>query len=196
MSLQFLKPACVCFVMLAIGLPFAAQAQHGGHELEKDLCILHIGPYRMYFNSYQPKTTYDKQFCQDLPATGHTVVVLDYLEHELRSLPLEVRIIRDTGSEQDLQAVTVLHMPAKVYPSGSVDIAYNFDKPGKFVGLVTVGDQQQHVGRFPFSVGESGTISHFMHYIMVMAPLAAIAAVAATFFFFRGRRKSSEITVS
>src|SRR3990172_7752456 len=104
MSLQFLKPACVCFVMLAIGLPFAAQAQHGGHELEKDLCILHIGPYRMYFNSYQPKTTYDKQFCQDLPATGHTVVVLDYLEHELRSLPLEVRIIRDTGSEQDLQA--------------------------------------------------------------------------------------------
>ena len=196
MSLQFLKPACVCFLMLAIGVPFSVQAQHGGHELETHLCILRVGPYRMYFNSYQPDTTYNKQFCQDIPATGRTVLVLDYIEPELRSLPTEVRIIRDTGSEQDLQAVTVLHMPPKVYPSGSVDFGYNFDQPGKFVGLVTVGDKQQHVSRFPFSVGESGTISHFMHYIMIMATLVALAAVAAIFFFLRDRRKSSEITVS
>lgn len=196
MSLQFLKPACLCFLMLAIGVPFSSQAQHGGHELDKDLCILRVGPYRMYFNSYQPDRTFNKEFCQDIPATGRTVVVLDYMEHELRSLPLEVRVIRDTGSELDLEAVTVLHMPAKVYPSGSVDIAYNFDQPGKFVGLVTVGDQQQHVGRFPFSVGESDMISHFMHYIMIMVPVTALAGVAAIFFFLRGRRKSSEITVS
>ena len=195
MSLQFLKPACVCFLMLAIGVPFSVQAQHGGHELETHLCILRVGPYRMYFNSYQPDTTYNKQFCQDIPATGRTVLVLDYIEPELRSLPTEVRIIRDTGSEQDLQAVTVLHMPSKVYPNGSVDFEYNFDKPGKFVGLVTVGDKQQHVSRFPFSVGESNMISRYILSIY-MVPFAAIAAVAALFFFLRDRRKPSEITVS
>jgi len=196
MSWQFVKPACVCFLMLAIAVPFSAQAQHGGHELDKDLCILRVGPYRMYFNSYQPDNTFDKEFCQDIPATGRTVVVLDYIEHELRALPIEVRVIRDTGLEQDLQAATVLHMPAKVYPSGSVDIEYNFDQPGKFVGLVTVGDQQQHVGRFPFSVGESDRISHSMHYIMIVVLVAALGGVAAIYFFQRGRRKSSEITVS
>ena len=195
MSLQFLKPACLCFLMLAIGVPLSAQAQHGGHELEKDLCILRVGPYRMYFNSYQPDTTYDRQFCQDIPAIGHTVVVLDYIEQELRALPLEVRVIRDTGSEQDLQAVTVLHIPPKVYPNGSADFEYNFDKPGKFVGLVTVGDKQEHASRFPFSVGESNFFSRYILSIY-MVPVAALAGVAAIFFFLRGRRKSSEITVS
>ena len=195
MSLQFLKPACLCFLMLAIGVPFSAQAQHGGHELDTDLCILRVGPYRMYFNSYQPDTTYDRQFCQDIPAIGHTVVVLDYIEQELRALPLEVRVIRDTGSEQDLQAVTVLHIPPKVYPNGSVDFEYNFDKPDKFVGLVTVGDQQEHVSRFPFSVGESNFFSRYI-FSIYMVPVAALAAVWALFFFLRDRRKSPEITVS
>ena len=31
------------------------------------------------------------------PATGRTVVALDYIEEALRPLPTEVRIIRDTG---------------------------------------------------------------------------------------------------
>ena len=39
-------------------------------------------------------------------------------------------------------------------------------------------------------------VSHFMHYIMVIVPLAAIAGGAAIYFFLRGRRKSSVSTVS
>ena len=194
-SVQCLKLMFWCAVF-AIGVLFSTQAQaHGGLSMAEDMCKLTIGPYMMHFTGYQPEHTQAKQFCEDIPATGHTVVVLDYIEPELRSLPTEVRIIRDTGSEQDLQAVTVLHMPPKVYPNGSVDFDYNFDKPGKFVGLVTVGDKQQHVSRFPFSVGESNMFSRYILSIY-MVPLAAIAAVAALFFFLRDRRKSSEITVS
>ena len=62
--------------------------------------------------------------------------------------------------------------------------------------LVTVGGKQEHVARFPISVGESGVVSHFMHYIMVIVPLAAIAGGAAIFFFLRGRRKASVSAVS
>jgi len=123
-------------------------------------------------------------------------LVLDYIEGELRSLPVEVRVIKDTGSEQDLQAITVLHLPAKVYPGGFINFEYSFDKPGNFIGLVTVGGTQEHVARFPISVGESGMVSHFMHYIMVIVPLAAIAGGAAIFFLLRGRRKSSASAVS
>ena len=101
-----------------------------------------------------------------MPGIGRTVLVLDYIEGELRSLPVEVRVIKDTGSEQDLQAITVLHLPAKVYPGGFINFEYSFDKPGNFIGLVTVGGKQEHVARFPISVGESGVVSHFMQYIM------------------------------
>jgi len=179
MSLQFLKPAGVCFLMLAIGVPFSTQAQaHGGLSMAEDICKLQVGPYTIHFTGYQPDSTREKEFCEDIPATGRTVVVLDYIEGELRSLPTEVRVIRDMGSEQDLQAITVFHMPPKVYPNGSVDFEYNFDKPGKFVGLVTVGGKQEHVSRFPFSVGKPMAMWHY-----VVVALAAIAGVVAIFFF-------------
>jgi len=193
MSLR-LPSAWACVVLLILGIPLSAQAQHG-HELATDTCVLHIGPYKMYFNSYQPEIYYDRQFCQELPATGNTVLVLDYVEQELRSLPIEVRIIKDTGSEQNLEAITLVHLPAKIYPTGSIDVKYNFDKPGKFVGLVSIGEKREHVSRFPFSVGETGAMSHFTHYAMIIVPLAVGLAVVVIFSL-RSRRKPSEMTVS
>jgi hypothetical protein len=198
MSLQFLKPAGLCFVMLAIGVLFSTQAQaHGGLALADDMCKLRVGPYNMHFTGYQPDNSRNKEFCEDIPETGRTVVVLDYIEAELRPFPTEVRVIRDTGrdtgSEQDLQAITVLHLPPKVYPSGSVNFEYNFDKPGKFVGLVTVGSKQEHVSRFPFSVGEP-KIPLPPGYFMIA--FAGIAVVAVFIFFLRGRNKSSGTAVS
>ena len=195
MSSQFLKSVGLCFVMLALGVPLSAQAQHT-HELEKNFCILKVGPYGMHLTGYQPDLSGGTENCGEVPGTGRTVLVLDYIEGELRSLPVEVRVIRDTGSEQDLQAITVLHLPPKVYPSGFISLEYSFDQPGKFVGLITVGGTQEHVARFPISIGESRMVSHFMHSIMVIVPFAAIAGGAAIFFFLRGRRKTSGSTVS
>jgi hypothetical protein len=88
-----------------------------------------------------------------------------------------------------------MHLPPKVYPTGSIDVKYNFDKPGKFVGLVSIGEKQEHVSRFPFSVGETGTLSHLTHYIMIIVPLAVVIAVVV-FYSLRDRRKPSQITVS
>ena len=194
MSCHLLIRAWVCCLFLLMLAPFSALAQHG-HELAADTCVLHVGPYKMYFASYQPDTYYDRKFCQELPGTGNSVLVLDFVEQELRSIPVEVRVIQDTGSEDNLEAVTVTHFPAKVYPTGSIDVKYNFDKPGKFVGLVSIGDKQEHVSRFPFSVGETGAISHLTHYIMVIVPVLVGIAVAV-FFSFRDRRKPAGIPVS
>ncbi len=183
-------------VIFAFGVPFSTQAHaHGGLSMAEDLCKLTVGPYMMHFTGYQPSKTKETQFCEDIPATGDTVVVLDYIEQELRPLPTEVRIIRDTGSEENLEAITVLHLPPKVYPNGSVNFEYNFEKPGKFVGLVTVGEKQEYVSRFPFSVGEFNFVSRYILSIYTV-PIAAIAGVAAIFFFLRDRRKPSEIAVS
>ena len=194
MSVQLLKPACVCFVMLAIGVPFSTQAHaHGGLALADDMCKLRVGRYNMHFTGYQPDNTRNKEFCEDIPATGRTVVVLDYMEDALRPLPTEVRVIKDTGSEQDLQAITVLHLPPKVYPAGTVNFEYNFDQPGKFVGLVTVGDKQELVSRFPFSVGETKIPLPPGYFLIAFA---GVAVVGVILFFLRGRRKSSLSPVS
>jgi hypothetical protein len=179
-SFQALK-AMFWGVLFAIGILCPAQVQaHGGLSMAEDLCVLKVGPYNMHFTGYQPRLTKETQFCEDIPAVGYTVVVLDYLEYELRSLPTEVRIIRDTGSEQNLEADTILHMPPKVYPGGSVDFEYNFDKPGKFVGLVTVGNEPPHVSRFPFSVGDPK-----WPWATIFGVLAGIGLLAFIIYYFR-----------
>jgi hypothetical protein len=194
MFVQLLKSAGLCVLILAIGGLFSSQAQaHGGLALAEDMCRLTIGPYNMHFTGYQPDNTRNKEFCEDIPATGRTVVVLDYMEDALRPLPTEVRVIRDTGSEQDLQAITILHLPPKVYPNGTVNFEYNFDKPGKFVGLVTVGGQVEHVSRFPFSVGETKIPLPPSYFLIA---LAGVAVVAVLVFALRGRGKTSSTTVS
>ena len=196
MSLRFLlKPIIVCGLMLAIGTPLSAQAQHF-HELDKNFCILKFGTYGMHLTEYQPDTSDRQELCGDIPSTGRTVVVLDFIEGELRSLPVEVRVIKDTGSEQDLQAITVVHLPAKVYTGGFINFEYSFSQPGKFIGIITVRGKEEHVARFPISVGEGGVVSHLMHYMMVIVPVAVLAGGAAIFFFVRGRRKSPVGTVS
>jgi hypothetical protein len=193
MIVQWLKPIGLCVLMLAIGTPFfSTQAQaHGGLALAEDMCRLTIGPYNMHFTGYQPDNTRNKEFCEDIPATGRTVVVLDYMEDALRPLPTEVRIIKDTGSEQDLQAITVLHLPPKVYPAGSVNFEYNFDRPGKFVGLVTVGDK--HVSRFPFSVGETKI---WLPPSYMLIALGGVAVIGVIVFAMRGRGKTSNSSAS
>ena len=196
MSLRCLLRAVIVFgVMLAIGAPLSAQAQHF-HELDKNFCILKFGPYGMHLTEYQPDTSDRQELCGDIPSTGRTVVVLDFIEGELRSMPVEIRVIKDTGSEQDLQAITVVHLPAKVYTGGFINFEHSFSQPGKFIGIITVRGKEEHVARFPISVGEGGVVSHLMHYMMVIVPVAILAAGAAIFFIMRGRRKSPVSTVS
>jgi hypothetical protein len=130
MSLPSLKPALLG-LMLGLALPLSTQVHaHGGLSLADDICKLTIGPYTMHFTGYQPESTQEKEFCEDIPAVGRTVVALDYIEEALRPLPTEVRIVRDTGApegkEENLDAITLLHIPAKVYPKGSINFEYDF----------------------------------------------------------------------
>lgn len=195
MSLPFLKPAVVC-LLFTLGLPFSAPVQaHGGLSLADDVCKLTIGPYTMHFTGYQPESTQEKEFCEDIPATGRTVVALDYIEDALRPLSTEVRIIRDTGAppgaEENLDAITILHIPPKVYPNGSINFEYDFEKPGKFVGLVTVRDkQEEYVSRFPFSVGEPKGVSPYL----IGGIVAAIGIGAVVFL--RSRRKTADVSTA
>jgi hypothetical protein len=154
---------------------------HGGVSLENDLCILRVGPYTMHFTGYQPQVAPEVEFCEDITYTGPTLIVLDYLDSALRQLPVETRIIRDTGDESDLARITVYHQPATLHPRGTFVIEHTFPEPGQFVGIVTVGE---HVSRFPFAVGTGGWRT-----IVLYAVFAALAlGVGGLLFFYSSRR--------
>lgn len=168
---------------ILLGMACSIQVQaHGGLSLAEDMCKLTIGPYTMHFTGYQPESTQEKEFCEDIPNIGRTIVALDYIDEALRPMTTEVRIIRDTGaepgSEGNLDELTVFHSPPKVYMNGSVTFEHDFPAEGKFVGLVTIRDNgTEHVSRFPFAVGTGGKPD--MLYIL---GALALAAGAGTFF--------------
>lgn len=177
----------VLTVLLATSVIFTSQVQaHGGLALADDMCVLTVGPYRMHFTGYQPLSQ-EEEFCEDIPEIGKTVIALDYIQEELRPLKTEVRIIRDTGSEENLDAITVFHLPPKVYPSASISVDHTFPEKGKFVGLVTVtGGAQDYVSRFPFSVGEGRPTPK----AAIIAPVVLVIAIGA-FFLMRRKNKNN-----
>lgn len=188
MFLKYMRPVLLSLV-LTVGFSFTTQVQaHGGLSLAEDMCKLTIGPFTMHFTGYQPDSSQEKEFCEDIPATGRTVVALDYIEEALRPLPTEVRVIKDTGSEENLDSITILHMPAKVYSNGSINFEYDFKEPGKFIGLVTTGVNQEHVSRFPFTVGEGRSN---MPSGLVFA-MAAALGLGALFLFKVGKKPKDD----
>jgi len=178
----YLKLTIACVVCALSAFVSTQVHAHGGLSMAEDMCKLTVGPYTMHFSGYQPENTQQKQFCEDIPATGHTIVVLDYIEQDLRTLPAAVRIIKDTGSEDNL------------YANGSIDFNHTFEQPGKFVGIVTVGEKGEHISKFPFSVGEPKVFSKFLNIYMI--PVAAVLIVGGIVFFMRDRGKPSQIAAS
>jgi hypothetical protein len=166
---------------------------HGGLSMDQDKCVLKVGPYFMHFAGYQPGSSGATEFCEDIPAAGQTVVTIDAIDDVLRTMPLQVRIVRDTGAppaEPPREADTVLYVPPKLYPAGSVSFEYQFEGPGQFVGYVMAGEKGQYVARFPFSVGRKQSVwSSLM-------PYAGLGVLALLLLVYTGRRRKSSIDSS
>ncbi len=167
-------------ILAVVLLPHAAGA-HGGVSIENDQCRLRVGMWVMHFTGYQPDSTAEREFCEDIPATGRTLIVLDYIDEPLRDTPVDVRVIRDTGDENDLDRVTVFHKAAALYPKGTISLEMNFSEPGRFVGIVAAGDQ---ISRFPFAVGTQGHRSMMLYAIF---GAAALGIGALLYVFSRGQ---------
>jgi len=153
---------------------------HGGLSLEDDYCVLTVGKYEMHFSGYQPENNGPKEFCEDIPEIGNTIVVLDYMDDELRNLPVEVRIIIDTEEEsKDIESITVYKKDYAIYRNGTISLRHTFDGKGKFIGYVTVKEDGNFIiSEFPFSVGIESKSYSYIYYIIF-----ALFAGALLFYF-------------
>jgi len=150
------------------------------------LCTVHIDFYSARFTAYQPDTRGSEEFCESLPDTGLTIIVLDYLHPSLKEVPVDFRIIRDvTGQGRfakledvealgDIEPLTVFYQPPVVRPDGSFKIEYDFVDAGKYIGVITAGhptNDQIYAAVFPFTVG----VRSWGRWLALLALLAGIA---------------------
>jgi len=192
----------VCCLLLGAGLfalPVVSSQAGGGLVLEGDVCIIWIDFYSAHFTAYQPETSGNKQFCQELPDTGESIFVLDYLHQSLKEVPVEFRIIRDvTGlgryvkleqveKIEDIEQQTVFHQPPVVRPDASFKIEHDFTEEGAYIGIVSAGhptNDKIYTAVFPFEVGGS-------NYGYLFPLVLLLAGVA--FFFVRRSARSGRV---
>ncbi len=148
---------------------------HGGLSADKDLCILSIGVYKMHFTGYQPDSSATKEFCEDIPATGLTIVAMDVMDKKMKTFPIEVQVIEGEAEAEATDANSILHMPAKIYPTGNISFEHNFPKEGKFVGIVTMKvDGEDIVSRFPFAVGMGDGFPLWIIFALIVGVLGGV----------------------
>ena len=143
---------------------------HGSVTPDADLCIIRIGFFRAHFKVYLPETRGHEDFCEDLPDNGTSIFVMEYEHDGLAKVPVDFRIIENvTGYGRftnlahvetigNLEPVTVFHHPAAIQPD-VFTIAHNFERPGEYVGIVTVPRTDgagHYTAVFPFETGYTG----------------------------------------
>jgi len=107
--------AIATLVLPAILLPGLALA-HGNVELEKDACVRRVGGSMVHFNAYQPQNEAKAQYCTEIPGEGDTFLVVDLVDPGLRTLPVEVRVVR--GIDESSENQTVAYWPPATHPDG------------------------------------------------------------------------------
>jgi hypothetical protein len=149
--------------MLALGAVSKSQAEGGaGPEAMSmgNMCMVMFGYDMIHITAYQPGKS-RSEYCEEIPTAGKTILVFDIENPKFRDLPLEVRIIRDPlvpiTSETDLAALTEVHVPARLYKTGTFNIEHDFNKTGHYIGIVTLTQEngQTVSSQFKFSVGET-----------------------------------------
>jgi hypothetical protein len=148
--------------------------------IEFHTCTVEIRKYRMHFTAYQ-QATGGQDHCWDFPAPGKTILVFDFPDTELRSKPVELRIV-ETGEGGEIAVggpiKTVAELPTKVYPQGTVNLESEFEAGKRYVAVLTLSDTRPPVLKAPIQVvPKQGTSLYVMIGLGIMVIGARLVLV-------------------
>lgn len=156
---------------------------HGDLQMEGRVCQLRAGPFLFRLTGYQAATGPGREFCEDIPRTGQTVMVFESAGLPADATTIDIRILRDAGQrpEDDAAVPAVATRMAATPRGGGVSIEHDFTERGRYIGLFTVhGGDRVYIGRFPFTVG-AVRAAQFTQYALEAALLTAALVAAARF---------------
>jgi hypothetical protein len=127
-------------LLLVAALYPGVAAAHEGADLEVDPCVRWVGESAIHLSSYQPQYELRSQYCTDIPKTGKTFLVVDLVDPALRSVPVGMRIVKGSGSNE-AEAQTVADWRPSHHPTGVVSGETNLDE-GLYRVIITAEGQK------------------------------------------------------
>jgi hypothetical protein len=139
---------------------------HGSVVEDGDLCLIKIGFYQAHFTIFQPQSEGHEEYCEDLPDTGETVFVIDYLHDSMREVPVDFRIVHDRNGvgrfaryedvlKLDLEKDSVFYQPPLMQADAVFTVLHPFAEAGAYIGVVTAEHPTEDTvyrAVFPFEV--------------------------------------------
>ncbi len=163
-----------------------AFAHGGGGSLADDACRGIAGTFAVHFTAYQPQYQAGTEYCWDVPRTGNTIVAFDLVQKELRAIPTEIRIVKDTpAAAAGSPAPTVALKPATTYPRGTVAVDANLSESGRYVAVVTFNSTVPTIVKIPIRVDMKNN-----PWLIASVGLALALAGATTAWIVKRQRKS------
>lgn len=170
--------------------------------IEADQCIIQFGFYKAHFTVYQPMTSRDREFCEDLPDAGRTIFGLYYLHNSLAQVPVDFRIIRDiTGLGRfvkwsdlekidNLESYSVFYQTPALRSEGVLMVEHEFDQAGNYIGIVTARhptSDKIYRAVFPFEVGSGKSY----YYGLIALAISGLVLLRYRFHVFNNLQKPS-----
>lgn len=149
-------------LVAAIGLAGQADAQAVRRDSAKAVqkvreCVAQMGPNVLTFTFYQPMQS-RSQFCEDIPDTGQTTIVVDTMQDELRDMTVEIRVVKQAPTaEEEYAAPNEAYLPPSQFRTGVIQLDHDFKEKGDYAALVRARSEdgrKEYNARFAFSVGE------------------------------------------
>ncbi len=127
---------------------------HGGN------CSIKTGAFPVSFSAYEkPKGALPPThaYCDHVPEVGEHILTVDLQGTKSREIPIGVRLVSATEGQGD-GGNTIMSMPAKLYPSGSITFAVNLKELGQYNLLLETekAGKMSTAVTIPIHVGEGG----------------------------------------
>ncbi len=128
-------------------------------------CLITTDFYIVHLTAYQPPKKDSKtkkrhtfeRFCQELPEHGNSFLAIDFIDRDLRKMPIGMSVIKlkenPEGGEM-IDGKVLAEIPPQIYKTGVSQIQVDFPKPGHYALIATVGDDMfADKIRIPLRVG-------------------------------------------
>ncbi|MGH8593387.1 MAG: hypothetical protein ACREV3_05885 [Gammaproteobacteria bacterium] len=157
-----------CSILVVSQAWSQSQSSQGGQsddKLSQLSCLITTDFYIVHFTAFQPRageTDPKKMFrpyCQDLPEASRAYLTVDLVDQDVRKMPVGLKLVEEAqGAENgqlEPQQRMLVEVPSKVYKYGVVETQADFDKPGHYALLVTIGEAvaEENTIRIPLRVG-------------------------------------------
>ena len=159
----------VIFALISTLALITSASAHDGVALEKDSCVVAVGPLSVHFSAYQ-RYGEEQEDCADIARTGATVFGLTPVQSEYRDWAIGLKIINEKGE-------AIVSVPPRQNPNGILTIEREITNAGNYTVVVTARDLtgKEYLGKMPITIGLA-TVWNKIEYILYILGFAGFSA--------------------